>query len=301
MTDIEGFRRQVEQCRVSSVRTSQTAGALKKYDNGFLMFLSLAFSVVIAFVANPLFSLIGIVFFFLLLSAQNSGNAEERQKFENAINSVNADQKSKDSIAEFQTNQIRALLLKSHEIAYQLLPFYESSARRNIAIAKDDFIENAFSPFWSNIETASESLSLFKEALKQLQINRNLYERNLSGLNHNFPTTFPIGKGIKIQDTLEEFRTIVRKAHTHPTFSIIWEQRRNTRALYGGFNTLENAINNLGTDIVGAIENLQSIQTQQLDSLQESHQSISNVLSDIDTKMYYVQWKRKPPDKFEYR
>jgi len=146
--------------------------------------------------------------------------------------------------AEFYTKDFNSILSKSDEIVNQILPYFETSIKHHIDKAKIEFSENAYSPFWSEIEEATRYLACYKEALNQLCLNREVYTYTLSHHRHNFPMPFPLATNISIgQIVIDEYKATIRKAQTNPTFSIIWEQRRNSEILIAGFRTLENAIN----------------------------------------------------------
>ena len=185
-------------------------------------------------------------------------------------------------------------------------------AQRSIEVAEVDYRENAFSPFWSKIEDASKSLAYYKEALTQLCLNSELYTKTLRHLNPNLPLPFPFSTKISISETIDDYKTITRKAHTHPTFSTIWELRRNTQVLIGGFKTLEDAIFNMSNDIYGAINDLKTsiksnfddlkyLKNQQVETIRQCDATLNSTLSNMDNKLYYIEWKRKPLEKFQHR
>lgn len=213
----------------------------------------------------------------------------------------------------FYTDKLNTILNKSKEIATQILPYCEESAKQCIDRSKNEFSENAFSPFWSEIEKASKFLAYYKEAVDQLSTNSEIYTHTLKSKNHNFPIPFPYATNVSIsQIVIDEYRSIIRKAQTNPTFSIIWEQRRNTEILIAGFTTLENAINNMSNDILSAISELnytisselnaiKHVQIEQLRSFETSQVYLNKTLQLMDTKLYYIQWKKRPAGIFYYR
>lgn len=210
------------------------------------------------------------------------------------------------SQAVFYSNQLNEILNKSDEIVKNILPYFETSAKKSIDIAKTDLSDNAISPFGDRIEEASRSLALYKEAIDQLQLNGEVYSKILDGKNHNFPRRFPIGTNISISETLlDEYNTTIRKAHTKPEFGNIWEQRKTQKILIAGFQSLGQAINNMKDEIVSSIESLEysiksefrdlkNIQLEQLRTFETSQTVLNNTLTSMDKKLYYIQYKEKP-------
>lgn len=200
-------------------------------------------------------------------------------------------------------------MAKSKEIINQILPYYESWVKKFIEQAKYEFSENAFSPFWTKIEQASKFLACYKEALTQLCVNSELYNQIiLKNKKHkiSLPFPFPLATDISLSEiVLRDYNQTIRKAQREPTFSIIWEQRRNSEILIGGFGTLENAVNNMSNQITLAIGDLSSsistgldsikyIQKEQLRSFESSTNYLQSTLTSMDNKLYYIQWKEKP-------
>lgn len=242
--------------------------------------------------------------------AQRMNETEDRRHTERII----AEQKARtQKEAEFYSQKFNDIISKSEEIVNEILPYFESSAMLCINKAKIEFSENVYSPFWSEIEEASKFLACFKDALDQLCMNSEVYTYTLKNLDHTFPIPFPYGTKISIsQRVIDEYKTTIRKAQTNPTFSIIWEQRRNSEILVGGFGTLENAINNMSNVLYSAIYDLKSsiiselqemkyVQKEQLQNFETSQVYLQDILNSMDNKLYYIQWKEKPLGRFHHR
>ncbi len=213
--------------------------------------------------------------------------------------------------AEFYSKNLNSILAKSEEVFTQILPFYELSAKKHMNTAKVDFSDNAFSPFWREIEETSKFLACYKQALNQLCLYSELYMCSLQNKKHDFPIPFPFATNISISKILlENYKSITRKAQTKKIFSFIWEQRRNTAIQIEGFRTLEHAINNMNTDISFALKELNNsissdlsqikyIQKEYLENFNTSQYYMNEMLNSINGKLYYIQWKRKPSGFFE--
>ncbi len=244
-----------------------------------------------------------IISAYFLINKLVNDNNDEKYADETALNKLNETKAE----AEFYTDKFNSILAKSYEIVNQILPFFEMQAKESIIRAKIEFIENAYSPFWSEIEDASKYLACYKEALNQLCLNSEIYTFTLKKLNHNFPIPFPfttIDFSIS-QSLIEEYKSIIRKAQKDPTFSIIWEQRRNSDILIGGFRTLENAINKMSDELVFAIDDLKNsisselcrmkyIQKEHLMTYESSQAYLNKTLDSMDKKLYYIQWNKQP-------
>ena len=212
--------------------------------------------------------------------------------------------------AEFYAMKLNEVLEKSKEIIYDILPFYEQSAKDNLVIAKTDLIDRAISPFWDRIEETTKCLALFNEAVEQLNLNGEIYSKILDGKKHNFPSQFPYGTKISTpQSTLDDFNSIVRKAHTTEGFSNIWEHKKTQKILIVGFQSIVQAINSMSSRITSAISDLKHsissefrevrhIQEEQLKTFASSQWLMNNTLKEMDNKLYYLQYNKKPHTPF---
>ena len=255
-----------------------------------------------------LLGLIVIISYFLISKARFDSEDEKHTKLiiEGQIQKANSE-------AQFYTQKFNDILAKSEEIVYQILPYCEEAARQRLEKAKIEFSENVYSPFWSEIEEASKNLACYVEAVNQLCLNSEVYTYTLKRLSHNFPTPFPFATNISISSiVMSEYKKIIRTAQTNPTFSIIWEQRRNSAILIGGFRTLENAINNMSDEIssvlsdlklsiTGELSEMKYLQKEQLRTFETSQAYLNQTLNSMDDKLYYIQWKEKPLGKFSPR
>lgn len=212
--------------------------------------------------------------------------------------------------AELLSQRLNDILTKSEQIVHKILPYFEMSASKSIDIAKTDLSENAISPFWDKIEETSRYLGLFKEAVDQLILNGEIYSKILVEKKHNFPIPFPIGTNISISETLiNDYNSIVRTAQTKFEFANIWEHRKTQKILVAGFQTLEQAINNMKYEILSAIQNLKhsiksefrelrNIQIEQIKSIEAGNAALNKTLTSMDTKLYYLEYNKKPTTPF---
>lgn len=212
--------------------------------------------------------------------------------------------------AEYLTVEVNLILEKSEEISNNILPFFLNKVQSQILKAKTDLHENAISPFWENIEKLSYTLGLYSEALGQLEINAELYTKYLSWKKHNFPIPFPVNRQVSFPESLlTEYNSIIRKAQTLTSFATVWEIRRNTQVNIAGFRTLTEAVNNMSAVIVAAINNFNdSVKSEftefkssfikSMNSFSDTQNATRNILGEINEKLYYIEYNKKPNTPF---
>ena len=92
-------------------------------------------------------------------------------------------------------------------------------------------------------------------------------------------------------------------------FANIWEHRKTQKILIAGFQTLEQAINNMKYEILSAINNLnhsiksefrelRNIQIEQIRSIEAGNAALNRTLTSMDTKLYYLEYNKKPTTPF---
>jgi hypothetical protein len=262
---------------------------------------------------HPYFSIFNLLILLVIISIWTNHKANIRQQNERETEERRLKQIREEQEAKECSHKLNSILAKSEEIANKILPYYELLAKESIECANYEFTENAFSPFWSEIEKASKFLACYKEALTQLCMNSELYNHIiLENKKYNFslPFPFPFVTNISIPKTiLDEYHQTIRKAQKVPTFSIIWEQRRNTEILIAGFRTLEStiadmsnqitiAITDLNNSISSGLDSIKYIQEEQIRTFESSTNYLQATLNSMDNKLYYIQWKQKPPGTF---
>lgn len=259
-------------------------GTMSKYSgiNGFLAFLLwITICVISAFLFaaffysfNPSWSKGPLSFFWLVLSiivpSYSVNFLSNLKRKERAIEALTEkDRKTKLSEAIEVTDSLMKILESSLELKYRL---NESRSEVNSALTSAifEFKETAFGPFWDAVENAVQSLNVFRYCTDSLSNNHKKYYSLLNGRRHNFPP-FPvmIDSIPDITPTLSEFRRIVRMGQTNFQFATIWEQRKTREVLIAGFQTLGEAVNNIGTVIESEIKNLKENMTTNIVNLTE--------------------------------
>ena len=123
------------------------------------------------------------------------------------------------------------------------------------------FKNNAYSPFWDAVEQATLQLSYFSGGIYYLSEKLKDYRKYVAIYNGD-PEMFPI-----TPDEMEEVDEMSRKLRCQMTdvvrpaqqdfhFASIFEQRRTQESIAEGFNTFENAINDVGDRITSEVSEL---------------------------------------------
>lgn len=149
--------------------------------------------------------------------------------------------------------------IKQSQSLFAELPELLKAAAGWLEEAQEDYKDNAFAPFWEDVEEAAMCLGSFYENVRTLSKNAENYYSSLKGKSHTFPV-FPIHPGNTPDPTsvIEEFRRIVRLGQTNFQFANIWEHRLTRKVMIAGFRTLGNAVNNLGYTLEESMSKLQS-------------------------------------------
>jgi len=191
-----------------------------------------------------------------------------------ANNAKKSAMSSRQYMAERLSEELNGVLIRS-KIITKNLPEYLSDASRYLRIAEQEYNENAFSPFWDQVEKATRSLSEFYDDIKKLCQNGKEYTSKLYGKIHNFPVFIYDLEAEKINPApvVSELNRIVRKGQTNFQFATIFEQKRTQKILIMGFRNLGDAINNLSYSMESAMSELTS-------SLSDDMQRVSRSIAD---------------------
>lgn len=160
-------------------------------------------------------------------------------------------------MAKSLSEELNGILNRSQTIVRNL-PQYISNAYYCLRISEQEFNENAFSPFWDQIEKATRSLENFYNDVRQICWNAKEYTMKLQGKLHNFPVFIYDLEAEKIDPApiVNELNRIVRKGQTNFQFATIFEQKKTQKILIMGFQNLSDAINNLSYSMASSINEL---------------------------------------------
>jgi tetratricopeptide (TPR) repeat protein len=173
--------------------------------------------------------------------------------------------------------------------AFESLPKYLESAASYLNRAEQDFSDNALSPFWESIENAYIQLGNFNEGMHNIRAKLSNYESLAKEYESNIPafalSRNSINKLDKSYPIYERANELVRKAQKNPDFANIYEMRRTQKILIAGFSNLSEAINNMGREIKGSINDLSESMNStysRLDDLKNTVEVQTNEIKAID-------------------
>ena len=159
---------------------------------------------------------------------------------------------------------LERLVSESFRIANGLAGLVDR-ANRSLDLAKDEFAEGAFVPFWEAIEAAAKSLATYDLNTQQLTANAQKYSALVLKLaEHKAPSfTLSVQTLPNASIVAQRLGQIVRPAQRSPDFDKIYLMMKNNDLLVRGFSSLGQAINDLG------------------DRIEQSNDRLSSVISDL--------------------
>jgi hypothetical protein len=151
------------------------------------------------------------------------------------------------------------LIMKGVREHSEYLSYKANIAAQALKSATFELQEEAFAPFWDQIENAASSLGECHASCQWISVSVPRYDEILRGRDHNFPDCF---EGIEslpdCRPLLEELYRLVRQAQRDFRFANIWEHRQTRKVLIAGFVTLGEAIKSLEATVVRSIADLKS-------------------------------------------
>lgn len=202
----------------------------------------------------------------------------------------------------YEANEVtsRAIaLLEASSSFVPLLPNMLKHSSEALKRARVEYKENAFGPFWDEVEEAAGCLADFNSGVQAVSQNAGHYYESLKGRNHNF-SSFPV-RPESLPDSsavVEEFNHVVRMGQTNFQFANIWEHRKTREVLIAGFRTLGEAVNNLGTVIDNSISDFKSSFSSDIARLVDeqirTRETIAEHASEQSQMLDNIQHRRKP-------
>ena len=263
------------------------------------------FADVVGFVAAVLVA----VFVVRLLNRQFRGKKiaekiaeEEQAKARSTRQSVESSNESRVSLAENEAQTLTYSLMRTYESASTLagkLPQQLIMASDRLKHADREFGDNAFDPFWDAVENAAKHLATFDSEMKQASRLADDYYKGLNGRSHTFPA-FPVNNANlpSPSSVMSEFRRIVRMGQTNFQFANIWTHRRTQKIMIAGFQTLGEAVNNLGSTVENAVFGLQqSVSSDVARLVQEeikTRDTLDSRMLEQNSMLDNIQRHRKP-------
>lgn len=187
------------------------------------------------------------------------------------------------------------------------------------------FNEGNAHDFWHTIKSATETLNGYRYNIKKITSMLSLYLETLENtpkISNTFPSEITILiVNISILD-IDNLNKMTTAGKTTQPFNLIFEHIITQTILIQGFKGLNDAITNLGNEIVGAIASLSgniSKQTRIIESNLKiiSDNTLENAISQkdankileqtreeltkMDNKLYYLYHGKKPLTTFSHR
>jgi len=157
---------------------------------------------------------------------------------------------------EAERRSLATLLSKSQEMVFSLKGLI-SDADKHLNKAEVDFYERAFSPFWDEVEHATNKLASYHQAVKEIDSNAAYYAKKSSQLPITIPKfEIPRHSLIDAQPVATRLSLIVGKAQKDYYFEDIFQHRRTNQLLVSGFGTLASAIGKMQDSICLALDDL---------------------------------------------
>jgi hypothetical protein len=146
-------------------------------------------------------------------------------------------------------------LIAESQAKMSALPPLVTEACTRLEQADHEYRENAYAPFWSAIEAAAIALATYEGYIEDVGRNADEYAKCTAMIRADLPA-FDLGERElpSVAAPLERMRYLVRAAQTDFPFATIYEQRKTNQLLVAGFQTLEQAIWQLGDRFDSSLE-----------------------------------------------
>jgi methyl-accepting chemotaxis protein len=245
--------------------------------------------------------LVVIGFFVVRYAAKRAKAARELQAAEAARQAAEATRQAE------HEGQIIAACNES-VTAFEDIPKHLMSAEQLLDTADNEFQEGAFSPFWDSIERATHTLAAVDNSIRLIGDRFNRYNALVKSFAR-VPPPFPVDPASarrlgSANATAIRLQTIVRKAQRNFQFSTIYEQRKTSKILIAGFNSLGDAIHGLGVrleesiDFLGdQISDLSSSMTEMNEKLIDTVKGVSLSVGDLSSQLGGVSSSVQGADK----
>ncbi len=182
------------------------------------------------------------------------------------------------------------------------LPNVIEQARDDLRIAKTEYSEHAFAPFWDAVQRATLHIATYRKIVSTVNGQAARYYNLLQGRQHDFGP-FPVRSEDlpTLATLLEEYRKVVRLGQTDFQFASIYEQYKTRQVLIEGFCTLGEAIENVGHAVTQSLEELEHTMqaglseiSHQVEHVGERAQEAIGELRSQTAKLDNIQRGRKP-------
>ncbi|MEJ2046244.1 MAG: hypothetical protein P8X89_23555 [Reinekea sp.] len=154
----------------------------------------------------------------------------------------------------------------------------------SLTSAMSHFTNNAFSPFWDNIEASAKHLAHYKSGMDILRDGMSQYQIQCAQYKNEYKQASPLPLADQQIDAILfsqvtsnhlsiQLKKMVYSAQTNIDFSVIFEHRKTNKLLESGFKNLSDLLDKISSTI--ELSTLEMIET--LDSMSLN---ISDLISD---------------------
>jgi hypothetical protein len=168
-----------------------------------------------------------------------------------------------------------------------------ASAKFRLDDAESEFKSGAFVAFWDKVERAAGDLSAASERIEEVGKHASVYDTALSKYagSSEVPLFSISGRtidelGKSMSQEAKRLNGISYEAQKDFHFATIYEQRRNTATVVEGFNSLGEAVNNIGDRIESAIFSLEETVSEGFRavviSIDRVHDAVERVVEAVD-------------------
>ena len=148
-------------------------------------------------------------------------------------------------------------------------------------VAKIDFSERAFSPFWNRIKNSLIALDNIDKTIKKQSILEKEYRYLLNGKPHNFP---PLEFNInyeKIDLASKEVKKLTRSAEKDFQFAMIFEQKKIQDICVFGFRNMTESIYNIERSVRNGFRNIENCINKEIDGVSRNLEYLNGSNLDI--------------------
>ena len=173
-----------------------------------------------------------------------------------------------------RTASLSDLLANSTKVFLDLRDLVPT-AEHQLVRAQEAFEERAFSPYWDDIENATNSLAAYQRGIALISSSATAYRAEAAQLPTTVqPFDLPIRELPDARPAASRLAASVRKAQRDFQFATIFEQRKTNQILVTGFGTLASVIYEVGSSITSSLADLASSLDRSLaDLLSETQES----------------------------
>jgi hypothetical protein len=193
-----------------------------------------------------------------------------------------------------------AVLAKDMKVAVDDILLYSGLIESSLKNAEFYFNDGAYSPFWNEIDNVVNNLSGYNTRINKAQTIADKYivvaknikaEKRRKG-RKELPKLISCDVS-NANMFLSRLNNLIYEAQRRPTFAIIYEQRMTNKTLVAGFNNLDLAIYNIGSQISDSVRSFGNTFDSAVVSLSERSNEYHSELIENISEIYEHMIKNK--------